>query len=269
MKILLGMELAVFLSLVVGGQPMPVVEIEGGLRHEFFVEPGRTYSGEIVVRSKSEGVVTVNVSIRDFLMYADGRVAYAEPGTNPRTNAGWLEVFPKQFTLGPGEETVVRYRINVPADPMLRGSYWCVILITPAAPAPPLAGAGEIVVGVVQIVQYAVLVITDIAGALGACNLRLSNARVNRTEEGLVFQVDLENTGERRLRPVVYLELYSTEGENLGRFAVETQRTILPGCSVRQTIALPLLKPGTYPALLIVDNLDECVWGAQVTLEAR
>lgn len=267
--VLLGLSVLAFGAWGQAVTPKPLVEVEGDLRHELTVELGRAYSGKIVVRSKSEGLVSVTVSVRDLLVYADGRVIYGEPGTNPRTNTGWLEVFPKEFTLGPGEEMTVNYQVRVPVDPTLRGSYWCVILITPSAPTPAATGQGEIIVGIVQIVQYAVLVITDIAGAPGACHLQLANLAISRAAEGMTLQVDLENTGERRLRPVVYVEIYSAEGEYVGRFEAKTPRTILPGCSVRQTITLPLLKPGIYPALLVVDNLDECVWGAQVTIEVK
>jgi len=248
------------------GVPTPTVEVEGGLRHEFAVVPGGSYTGSILVRSKSQGPVTVTVTIRDLLYFADGRVIYGEPGTNPRTSIPWLTFFPKEVTLEPGQEMTISYRIDVPSDPELRGSYWCVLLISPQAPTP----TGEGVVAIVQIVQYAVLIIADIAPNPGECSLKLADLTISRTEEGQLVQVDLVNDGERRLRPLAYLELYSSEGEYLGRFESSLgQRNILPGCSVRHKIPLPALDEGKYPALLVVDNLDECVWGTQVTIEVK
>ena len=88
---------------------------------------------------------------------------------------------------------------------------------------------------------------------------------LEKLSEGSLLQIDLENTGEFLVRPSVWAEIYDSAGELTGRRTSDPLR-IYPGCSVRHKFDLEL-SPGTYQALVVIDNGDGEVWGTQYDLE--
>ena len=234
------------------------------LSQEWVVTPGQIYQGGIEVQNLSEEPAAVEIYQSDYCFYADGRSEYPPPGKLPRSNAGWitLELASPRITIPPKSSVTVPYTIRVPEDPNLVGTYWSVVNVRFSSPGPPMEG-----LVIRHVFEYGVQIVTDI-GDTGRRDIRVIGSKLIEREDGLSFQLDLENTGERWLRPIVWLEVYDKEGNFVGRFESGRLR-IYPGTSVRHRIPLPILEPGSYPALLIIDNLDEYVWGAQVTLEVR
>jgi len=80
------------------------------------------------------------------------------------------------------------------------------------------------------------------------------------------LQLDLENTGQRYLRLLVWAELYDEQGTSVGRFQAG-RRGVYPGCSTRFHADLSQVPPGKYNALVVADNGDEYVFGARYDLE--
>ena len=240
------------------------IAVSGELTHEFFVEPGSTYEGEILVTNTSDTLTRVSIEQTDYAFYADGSNLYEEPGTNPRSNSEWLRfALPSRLTIDPGESITIRYWIDIPHDSSLTGTYWSMILVAPR-PSEATASEEPASIGVQAIFQYGIQIVTHI-GDSGTREIRIDNVQLLSTEEGVVLQIDLQNIGERWVRPDVWAELYSQTGEMVGRFESARMR-IYPTTSVRHRILLPV-NPGTYQALVVFDNLDEYVWGAQYTLE--
>jgi hypothetical protein len=68
------------------------------------------------------------------------------------------------------------------------------------------------------------------------------------------------------LRPFLTLELYDEQGLAAGTFEGGRWR-IYPGTSVRYAVDLSKVDKGKYSALILVDNKDENVFGAQYSLE--
>ncbi len=61
---------------------------------------------------------------------------------------------------------------------------------------------------------------------------------------------------------------FDQAGRSLGRFAGERKR-IYPACSVRYRIGIPGLSVGRYTALMVADNGDDHVYGAQLLLDVE
>ena len=68
------------------------------------------------------------------------------------------------------------------------------------------------------------------------------------------------------MRPEMYVELFDERGASVGTFRGALYR-MYPGTSVRQSIDLTTVPPGTYKALVVVDAGADDVFGAQYTLK--
>jgi len=181
----------------------------------------------------------------------------------PRSNAGWIKVFLPLDTLAPGERLSIPYTIEVPDNRSLVGTYWSMLMV--AAVLPPSEATAKGAVGIRQVIRYGIQIVTHI-GDSGERNIRVANSELVHENEGPVLQIDIENTGERWVRPMAWSELYDEEGTSVGRFESSQQR-IFPGCSVRYRFILSQVPGGKYEALVVFDNGDQYLWGAQYTLD--
>lgn len=244
------------------------VSVVGGLVQEFTLEPGGRAEGNIELRNNTDQPQEVRVYLNDYMFWARGEVAFGEPGSTPRSNARWITLAPQQLTLPPKGIDSVYYVIQVPPDENLKGTYWSVLMVEPVARQlvePPAEGSDQVRMGLAVVLRYAVQMAVHI-GQTGERSLRFAEKRLVGKEGKQILELDVENTGERKLRPVVWAELFDAGGRSLGRF--EGGRWgIYPGCSVRCRIDLSQVPAGKYRALVVADNGDEYVFGAQYELE--
>jgi hypothetical protein len=103
-------------------------------------------------------------------------------------------------------------------------------------------------------------------GDTGSTNIKFSNPQAIKDERGAAFSIDLTNSGERMVKPLVNLELYDAEGKSAGKFDSLPYR-IYPGTSSRYRFELPADLPRkTYKVLVIADCGQNKVFGASLNL---
>ncbi len=237
------------------------------LSHMWIVKPGEERRGAIQLVNAGPEPLSVQIRQADYLFYADGRNEYPSPGSVKRSNADWisLELSGSRLRLEPGGEVSVPYTLQVPDDLDLAGTYWSLVKVDTISHGAGAVDGDEVAVR--QAYGYGIQLVTHI-GETGSRRLELVGKSAMTTENGLLLEVDLANRGERWLRPVVWIEVHRSSGEYVGRFH-SGRRRIYPGCSVRFRVPLPPLERGSYPTALIVDNLDEYVWAAEVSVEVQ
>lgn len=240
------------------------VSVVGALSREKTVEPGERFEGIILLKNKGEGPYEVRAYQTDYLFSADGKSIYGDPGSTPRSNATWLSLRPNRLTIPPKETASVYYTVQVPDRTDLNGTYWSIVMIEPMAET-SLDGVEEGKVGLRTVVRYGFQIIVHI-GDTGARKIRFLDKQLISQDEKKTFQMDIENIGERMLAPFVWVELYNKDGMTMGRFESRKKR-IYPSCSVRHKVDLTDVPTGKYKALVIIDNGDESVFGAQYELE--
>jgi len=99
--------------------------------------------------------------------------------------------------------------------------------------------------------------------------VHFSNPGVYSNESQLfLLQVDTENTGERYISFIPYVDLYSDRGLYIGRFE-SRRRGLYPGTSVRIQIPFPDVLPGKYRAQVIADGGDNDLFGVIYALEFK
>ena len=243
------------------------VSVVGSLARSHTVKPGQAFEGIILLRNAGDEPTEVRVSQTDYLFFADGRNLYDEPGTVPRSNARWITISPSRLTVPPKQTASVYFKGTVPDKAELKGSYWSMVMVEPVVtPSPAVKGeTNKVTVGLQTLIRYAVQIVTEI-GDTGTRDIKFLDKKVVVAEGKRTLRLDIENTGERMLSPTVWAELHNEQGVSIGKFEGSRQR-IYPGCSVRQQIDLTAVPPGKFTALVVVDNGDDQVMGAQYQLE--
>lgn len=246
------------------------VAINGPMTREHEVEAGRSYSGSIEIHNPAAGPRVVKVYQTDYFFYATGEVHYGEPGVLARSNARWIMFTPHELTIPARESATVSYTIQVPSDTTMKGTYWSILMVEPIAqgsPESPKAAADNVAVGVLQVLRYGIQIVTQV-GSGGSRGLRFSQFQLAAENGKRILVVDLENNGERWLRPNVWTELYDDKGTYVGRFAAGAQR-LYPGTSARFRAELTGVQDSLYKALVVADCGGDDVFGANVTLRLK
>jgi len=244
------------------------VGIVNGLTQEKICKPGETFESFIRLKNNGPKEETVKIYQTDYFFSADGKTFYDSPGKAVRSNAAWISIGPKQTTL-PGLATLdVKYSCTVPDDAKLVGTYWSIIMFEVIPPARRVKGASEknkIQFGVNQVMRYGVQIVTHF-GETGTRSLKFLRTDLLQVKSQKTLQVDIENNGERWLRPFSYVEIYNEKGALAGKIEGERQR-IFPRTSARFKFNVSSLKQGVYNALIVFDNKDASVFGAQYKLD--
>ncbi|MFC2170057.1 hypothetical protein ACFLRM_05800 [Acidobacteriota bacterium] len=261
--------ISLFLSMIVSVNAHATIGIVNGLTHEKIATPGISYEGIIIIKNFGQQEKEVKVSLMDYSFNFEGKKFYKKPGTNQRSNTKWIAVYyPKQLSIKPGEKAQVKYIIKVPNEKKLAGTYWSMFMvevIPRMSPESLAKGKPKYNFGIKQIIRYGIQIITNISET-GTRELKFLNTQLIRHKDKRTFHVDVENTGERWLRAILYVELYDEKGQYKGKYEAGQLR-IYPGTSVRYKLDLSKVSEGKYKAMVIVDNKDEYVFGAEYTLD--
>lgn len=245
------------------------LSVIGNLAHSSTIKPGDGFEGVIFVRNTGSEAAEAQVFQSDYLSQSDGAALFGEAGQGPRSNANWITVSPTRLKLAPGETQPVRYQGRAPNDAKLRGSYWSMIIVEPNA-APAITPEGKpdtVAIGLKTTVRFAIQVVTEI-GKTGTRSLQVLDKCLVKEDGKRLFQLDIVNDGERLLVPAIGVELFDTKGASRGRFDAGRKR-IYPSCSARARVDLTDLPSGKYVAMVLLDNGDAQVMGAQYELDLQ
>jgi hypothetical protein len=244
------------------------VGIVNGLTQEKVCQPGEAFQSFIAIKNYGPTAEDVRVYQTDYAFTFDGKGFYDPPGKAARSNAAWISPGRKQLTIAGSSQVELRYAAKVPDDPNLVGTYWSVIMVEVVPKAPgsqPGALKKDANLGITQVMRYAVQIVTHI-GDTGSRKLNFLGTELLQEKGQKTFQVDVENAGERWLRTFSRLEVYNLKGELEGKYEGERLRTY-PGTSVRFKFDVSHVAEGRYKALVVLDNKDSYVFGAQYTLD--
>lgn len=247
------------------------VSVIGDLSQDREAQPGTTYDGTIIVKNDGTGPAEVKIYQTDYLFSCEGTSTYGDAGTNPRSNARWIQFSPSSAIIPPQSTQTVAYTVSVPADAAIQqlvGTFWSMLMIegiTPGSPESNLA-AKKSGMGIRQTLRYGVQIATHISHT-GTKSVKFLRVKLVTEKSGTpALQIDLEDTGTLGFRPDVYVELFDAKGSSRGKFPGARYR-MYPGTSVRQIIEVGSISPGSYKALVVVDAGGEDVFGAQYSLD--
>ena len=268
MRILSAVFASLLLSAAFAGSARADISVADGLTQEYTVEPGKGYEGTLHIKNSGDAPAQAKIYQTDYLFFCDGRNIYGKPGTDPRSNAKWVQLSHDFLTIPPKETVGFNYSIRVPQKPALSGTYWSLVMIEEAA-VPPEAGGKEqkVQVGIRQVIRYGVQVVTQV-GATGRSKVALPKKELVKKDGKNVFELEIANSGQRWIVPEVSLELFNSKGGKAGLFHGRKMR-VYPGTCVRQEIELPALPPGRYTGRIVVDGGEDDVFGARTEITLK
>jgi hypothetical protein len=243
------------------------IKIAGSLTQEREAQAGETYQGVILIKNTGKEAQEAKLSQTDYFFSFDGKNSYGEPGKSPRSNAAWITFNPPRLTIPADSAFEVHYTVKVPEDRALCGTYWSMLMVEETSEASPdlsRGGKNRPQVGLKTVFRYGIQMVTHI-GNSGICKLKFLKTELLKESGKIILQMDIENAGERWLRPSLYAELYNEKGKYVGRFK-SGQFRVYPATSVRMKIDLSGLPKGIYKTMIIADNGDENVFAAQYVL---
>lgn len=133
------------------------LRVEGALVQESSLAAGQTASGS--VRLHNDGATPVQVVVYPRDAASDERESSA-PVVG--SNRAWLRFTPRLVTVDPGGSAEVPYRVEVPADAQVAGTFGTLLVIeptqTPVWPPPADPAPAEVVEG------YRVNIVTHVGG---------------------------------------------------------------------------------------------------------
>lgn len=236
------------------------------LTHERQASPGETYSGSIEIVNNDDLPASVELYQTDYTFQSDGSNAFNTAGSSARSNATWLDFSPNRIIIPAHATYLVNYSVDVPANDSLTGTYWSMLMVEESAPAQTAQDPVEKQASISQIVRYGVQCITHI-GSTGQSDLEITGAKLVADSVNVKeLQLDVKNDGNRWAVPIVWAELFDTNGKTAGKFECEKKR-VFPGTSVRFKIKLNDELKGSYKALIVLDTGGEDVIGAKYDLE--
>lgn len=248
-------------------------------------EPGETYRDAIVIHNSSSSVQTVSLSRADYRFDAEGLTEFTDPGTEPRSNSGWIVLSQQTVSVLPNADVAVSYTVSIPSSPVPpAGTYWSVIFVE-ANRATTSTSAS---LSIVPTFRYAVQIATHVGKtgepklAFGEPHVMRSSFSVSLVNTNASFQtptvstlpaersltIDVKDVGTRACRPTLRLELYQQDG-TLAHAATAQRGLVYPGASIRQTFALPALPPGVYTVLLLADTGIDKVQGTKFQIHIQ
>ena len=247
----------------------PSLNVVGELTKQHSVAPGARLRGEIQIENQGDEAGEVKLYFSDYLHYADGSNLFQKPGAVPRSNASWFSISPSYATVQPKEILTVNYSIAVPAEASLKGTYWSLLMVEPVSKAlvTPPSAKDDINVQVTTHIRFAVQMITNV-GKTGEAKISFKDRQLVKEKDKRLLKIGLENTGEKLLTPHVWMELFDQKGQSSGQIDGSKYR-IYPGCSARFEMDLSSIPPGAYKAVVVADNGDENVFGANYTLDLK
>ena len=228
--------------------------------------PGDSYQGSIKLENGGSEAEEVLVYMNDYFFSADGGTVYSEPGTNERSNAPWIEFFPNILNIAPGADAEVGYRVRIPEDGELAGTYWSMLFVEGVPKETELPESKDkFIFSIQQVVRYGIQMITDI-GDTGYVDVGFENPSLTLENGTGELSATIVNTGTVRIRPSFSCIVFDLSGVELAVIEGGEKR-LYPGTSTRSVFNLPALDAGRYRALVIADGGGENLYGANYTLE--
>ena len=247
----------------------PALNVVGDLTYNFSLEPGGRAMGEITVENEGNEDGDVRIYLVDYLHYADGRNQFDKAGSSGRSNAPWFSVSPGQASVPAGGSLKVHYSLSVPPDPALKGTYWSLLMVEPIPKSllTPVEQRDDVNLRVMTITRFGIQMIANI-GRAGEVKIRFLDKSLVKEGGKPMLRLDVANEGERLVTPHVWAEFFNSKGKSSGPIDGSRQR-IYPGCSARFTMDLSGLAPGGYQIVVVADNGDENVFGANYAMDLK
>ncbi len=225
---------------------------------ELFLDPHALGRGStsFTVSNESDQVAEVTVYLNDWDRDQNGEHRFLPSGQLPSSCGRYLRVFPLNLRLAARSSQAVR--IALEGADSVRAACWSIVFVETATPPPP---AGR---QVTYITRLGVKVYIVPPGLTRDGEITRLEVRPGGRELAVLFR----NSGGTPLWPHGRVELRRLDNSVASSVDVP-EFPVLPGAGRRVVVAVPVLPPGRYVALALIDYGGSEIAGGQAELEVR
>ncbi len=231
------------------------------------------YKNQIVrVTNNSETSQSFSVTFGDFeAPGSEGKSELMPKGTSKHGCSDWLSADPSFFELGPGQMQEIRIILQVPNTPDANTVRWATAMIKLVKEKDSQSekmseGVG---MGILQTFQFVVHVFQTPPAITYKKAEILSFKEIEPAEGKKRVSLHTKNIGDAILDCASYIEIVSLKTGEEQRIK-PTAFTVLPGGSREIKFTLPVLKPGKYSLLGVVDyGSDAEIQAAEIDIEIK
>jgi len=242
------------------------------------LSPGAVLADEARVQNSSDVPIVLKVYAADALTSIGGGAGFAHDGQELNGGRHWISLPLEEISLGPGEERIVPFTIEVPADaspgehtaglvveaapseeiPVGEHTAGLVVEAAPSEEIPvgeqaPSSGEDGAAFAVRVVNRAAVAVLIDVPGTRVAA---LETTRVcmkEQDDQGADFKVYVRNTGNVRVRGGGFLVIRDRKGTELASIPLK-MGSVLPGDTSYVNVHHPVnLADGNYLLSATID----------------
>lgn len=202
------------------------------VRLEVTVDPGGSYSGEVILKNDQDVQKTFYPTFENFEARGESGLPYFIPGKEGL--AGWIEG-PSEVLLAPGERRTVLFRITVPSDAK-PGGYFAAILWNDTPPAP--TQGGQVAIGAKVGSLVLLRVAGDIPEAGGVTSFATQDGTKVFNSLPITFVWRFQNSGGDRVKPEGKVRIVNTLGSLAAELPANASKgNILPGSTRKFEVA--------------------------------
>lgn len=248
-------------GMAAGSDPTPRLGLTpvggGGAHFELTLHPAEALQLQVEAANFGADETVARTYAADVYSIVNGGFGAELFGQDASGTASWLAYPTSQLSLGPGEATIVTFRITVPAGTKA-GQYIAALVIENAE---PVRGSGPVALNLVN--RNAIAVAIDVPGPRDPA-LAIGGVAHKSVLGSSLLIFDVSNPGNTHLRPTGAFRLLDSGGSQVRAGAVAMDAVY---AGTRTRLEAPLLDPlppGDYCAEL---TLTDLVTGASATTE--
>jgi hypothetical protein len=238
------------------------ITVVNGMSHEYTVIGNQVYEGQIVIKNLSKNPARVVFYKTDLQHNCDGETKFIKGNSQQRSCLDWIEYSNNEIMIAAEKEVTVVYSIKVP-DNKYEGSYWGVIMVEELEGIDTSDKKKGIKVR--SNVRYAVQVIANFNQNV-IKDLNYGTIGMDTLDGEQYLTINIENSGNTLLKPVLVLELYNNSGETVKRIEVNVQK-VYPGNCKKFLVPLLGVPIGKFTGVLVADCGDNNIFGLNLNLD--
>lgn len=240
------------------------VLVLNGLTHEYSGQPGETVSGEVILINSSSENQRVTFDLNDAIFSCTANRFFTKDSTHIQSSRNWFVGDLMDRTLYPKEKFVYRFKIVIPHDETLVGSFWSMLMINIDKPIKEETLKDRI--GLDTKVRYAIGLLTNV-NSYDQVNLDFLDVDIvkNSGELSEILNIKVGSDSNFIEGVRLSLEVYDKNGNLV--FEGDTKRNmIFPGYCRDFGIDISTLETGDYTCVLVANTREE-FFGTNFTLQ--
>lgn len=245
-KTISAMKIPLILTCLAGWALNAQIIVQSGLTHRLEVAPGGSESVPVSIKNVGACAMDCHLEISDVQSTCDSGYQYLSAGTTAESCADWLQLEQDYFSLEPGEEKLVKVKIDCPASVQKAGARACVLVNS----KPTV----DSVQGLKVRVRYAINFLYRNPFIPGEVALYAQRIEMQQNQPfwGLRFQ----NMGDVDRIVHSYAKLINSEGKVVYSERCEKARGFIPNQCRTLRFPKPDIPKGDYQ-MVVVSETDE------------